>query len=125
MPQRSFVNYILDKRSDYGEMSVLLGTKCMAQRFFHSELDAWSTRDDIHFMETVDQADDCWLGNVGVVTTLIPKVKSDLQTSLVFICGPPVMYKFVLLALGSVARSRGPLRPRSRGRFQAGGCRER
>ncbi len=99
VPQRSFINYVLDKRDDYGDITVLLGTKCMAQRFFHSELDAWSHRKDIHFMETVDQADDCWLGNVGVVTTLIPKIETELKTALVFVCGPPVMYKFVLLSL--------------------------
>jgi NAD(P)H-flavin reductase len=99
VPQRSFVNYILDNRADYGELTVLLGTKCMAQRFFHSELDAWSHRDDIHFMESIDQADDCWLGNVGVVTTLIPKIETQLRSAIVFVCGPPVMYKFVLLSL--------------------------
>jgi len=99
VPQRSFVNYILDKRTDYSELVVLLGTKCMAQRFFHLELDAWSHRDDIRFMETIDQADDCWLGNVGVVTTLIPKIETELRSALVFVCGPPIMYKFVLLAL--------------------------
>jgi len=99
VPQRSFINYVLDKRADYKELVVLLGTKCMAQRFFHSELDAWSHRDDIRFMETIDQEDDCWLGNVGVVTTLIPKVEDILNDALVFVCGPPVMYKFVLLAL--------------------------
>ena len=99
VPQRSFVNYVLDNRDDYGEITVLLGTKCMAQRFFQSELDGWSHRKDIHFMETVDDADDCWQGNVGVVTTLIPKIEKELTSALVFICGPPVMYKFVLLAL--------------------------
>ncbi len=99
VPQRSFVNYVLDNRDDYGEITVLLGTKCMAQRFFQSELDGWSHRKDIHFMETVDEADDCWQGNVGVVTTLIPRIEKELTSSLLFICGPPVMYKFVLLAL--------------------------
>ena len=99
VPQRSFINYILDNRTDYGELTVLLGTKCLAQRFFHSELDSWSSRDDIHFMETIEQADDCWSGNVGVVTTLIPKIETELGSALVFVCGPPIMYKFVLLAL--------------------------
>jgi len=99
VPQRSFINYVLDKRGEYGDITVLLGTKCMAQRFFHSEIDAWSHRKDIQFMETVDQADDCWLGNVGVVTTLIPKIETELSSALVFVCGPPVMYKFVLLSL--------------------------
>jgi len=99
VPQRSFVNYVLDKRDDYGEITIILGTKCMAQRFFQSELDGWSHRKDIHFMETIDEADDCWQGNVGVVTTLIPRIEKELTSALVFVCGPPIMYKFVLLAL--------------------------
>jgi len=98
-PQRSFIKYVLDNRSDYGKMEVLLGTKCYAQRLFQSEIGEWLRRPDIRFLETIDEADDCWLGDVGVVTTLIPKVKSDLTKAQVFICGPPVMYKFVLLAL--------------------------
>ena len=99
VPQRSFINYVLDNRDDYGHVSILLGTKCHTQRFFHSELEAWSKRKDIHFMETVDQADDCWLGNVGVVTTLIPKIETELISAKIFVCGPPIMYKFVIMAL--------------------------
>jgi len=99
VPQRSFINYVLDNRDAYGGLSVLLGTKCSNQRFFHSELFAWTKRDDINLYETVDNADDCWRGNVGVVTTLIPKIESDLSDAYVFICGPPIMYKFVLMAL--------------------------
>jgi len=99
VPQRSFINYVLDNRDDYGEVTILQGTKCHSQRFFHSELEGWSKRDDIHFLETMDQADDCWNGNVGVVTTLIPKIESELSSSLIFVCGPPIMYKFVLMAL--------------------------
>jgi NAD(P)H-flavin reductase len=99
VPQRSFINYVLDNRDDYGKITILLGTKCHNQRFFHSELLQWSQRDDIHLLETVDEKDDCWHGNVGVVTTLIPKIESELASSLVFICGPPIMYKFVIMAL--------------------------
>jgi NAD(P)H-flavin reductase len=99
VPQRSFINYVLDKRDDYGEVTILLGTKCTNQRFFHSEIEAWTKRDDVHFMETIDEAEDCWNGNVGVVTTLIPKIESELQSAQIYVCGPPIMYKFVLLSL--------------------------
>ncbi len=99
VPQRSFINYVLDNRDDYGDITVLLGTKNEAQRFYRSELQQWSQRDDIHLLETVDRADDGWQGNVGVVTTLIPKIESDWASTLVFICGPPIMYKFVILTL--------------------------
>ncbi|MCK4887326.1 MAG: FAD/NAD(P)-binding protein, partial [Planctomycetes bacterium] len=99
VPQRSFINYVMDNRDDYGDVTVLQGTKCHTQRFFHSELEEWEKRDDLHFLETMDQADDCWNGNVGVVTTLIPKIESELASSMIFVCGPPIMYKFVLMAL--------------------------
>ena len=99
VPQRSFINYVLDNRDDYGDLTVLQGTKCHTRRFFHAELEGWAKRDDMHFLETMDQADDCWNGNVGVVTTLIPKIESELASSMIFVCGPPIMYKFVLMAL--------------------------
>ena len=99
VPQRSFINYVLDNRDDYGDITILLGTKSEAQRFYRSELQQWSQRDDIHLLETIDQAEDGWHGNVGVVTTLIPKIKSDLSSSLIFVCGPPIMYKFILISL--------------------------
>ncbi len=99
VPQRSFINYVLENRKDYGELTILQGIKCHTQRFFNSELELWANREDMHFMETVDEAHDCWTGNVGVVTTLIPKIESELPSAKIFICGPPIMYKFVLMAM--------------------------
>ena len=99
VPQRSFINYVLDNRDDYGEVTILQGTKCYEQRLFPSEVAEWEKRDDVHMLETIDEPHDCWKGNVGVVTKLIPQVKSDLKSAMVLVCGPPVMYKFVLMAL--------------------------
>ena len=99
VPQRSFIRYVLDNRKDYGDVKVLVGTKCYDFRLFREELAMWSERKDMTVMETIDEAHDCWDGNVGVVTTLIPKIESNLPKSLIMVCGPPVMYKFVLMAL--------------------------
>jgi len=99
VPQRSFIRYALDNRKDYGDITVLIGTKCHDMRLYREEIALWEERKDMTVMETVDEAHDCWNGNVGVVTTLIPKIESDLPKSQVLICGPPIMYKFVLMAL--------------------------
>ncbi|HNY79111.1 MAG: FAD/NAD(P)-binding protein [Sedimentisphaerales bacterium] len=99
VPQRAFINYVLDNRKDYGEVTILQGTKCYEQRLFVKEVAAWEKRSDVHMLETIDEGHDCWKGNVGVVTKLIPKVKTDLKSAVVLVCGPPVMYKFVLMAL--------------------------
>lgn len=100
VPQRSFINYVLDNRSDYGEVTILQGTKEYDQRLFVSEVEAWDQRDDVQMLETLDEPDHRWKGNVGVVTMLIPKIKSELKSAVVLICGPPIMYKFVLMSLG-------------------------
>ena len=99
VPQRSFINYVLDNRDDYGEVAILQGTKCFDQRLFVDEIAAWEKRDDVQMLETLDQGDANWKGNVGVVTKLIPMVKTDLGSAVVLVCGPPIMYKFVLMAL--------------------------
>lgn len=99
VPQRAFINYVLDNRADYGEVTILQGTKCYDQRLFASEVAAWEKRDDVEMLETIDEPHDCWKGNVGVVTKLIPRIKTDLKSAVVLVCGPPIMYKFVLMAL--------------------------
>ncbi len=99
VPQRSFIRYVLDHRKDYGKVTVLIGTKCYDMRLFREEIALWQERKDMTLTETIDEAHDCWDGDVGVVTTLIPKIESDLPKSLLLVCGPPIMYKFVLMAL--------------------------
>ena len=99
VPQRSFINYVLDNRVDYGKVAILMGTKEYDQRFFQAEMAGWAQRDDVKFLETLDVGDERWQGTVGVVTTLIPEVKEELENAIVPICGPPIMYKFVLMAL--------------------------
>jgi NAD(P)H-flavin reductase len=48
---------------------------------------------------SVDVGDIGWKGNVGVVTTLLPKVKLNLDKMAAVVCGPPVMMKFATLEL--------------------------
>jgi NAD(P)H-flavin reductase len=99
VPLRSFIRYVLDNRDDYGRVIILFGSRTPAERLFRDELDEWTKRDDIEFLETVDRADDPWTGNVGVITTLFPKVEFEPDRTVCTIVGPPVMYKFVILEL--------------------------
>ena len=97
VPQRSLINYVLDNRGDFGEVTILQGTRDYSQRFFTDELAKWDAMDDVTLLETIDLAHPEWNGNVGVVTTLIPKIETDLTKAAVLVCGPPIMYKFVLV----------------------------
>jgi NAD(P)H-flavin reductase len=48
---------------------------------------------------TVDKADEEWAESVGVVTTLLNKVKVDIGNSIAVVCGPPIMMKFGTIRL--------------------------
>jgi sulfite reductase subunit B len=99
VPVRSAINYVLTNRDDYRNITILFGAKSPADRLFTDELEEWRARDDVEFEETVDRADESWTGNVGVITRLMPKLKFDPLNSIAIVCGPPVMYKYVILEL--------------------------
>jgi len=99
VPVRSAIHYVLDNRDDYKDVKILFGTKSPAERLFLDELADWEARQDVEFLETVDAADENWKGNVGVITTLLPKIELNPDTTTAIICGPPVMYKFAIWEL--------------------------
>jgi sulfhydrogenase subunit gamma (sulfur reductase) len=107
-PLRSLINYVLDRREDYGEVHVLYGARTPADRVYKKELAEWSRSDKLKLVETVDRADDSWSGHVGVVTKLLANMKVDPASTIAFTCGPPIMLKFVvaeLLGLGISERN--------------------
>jgi NAD(P)H-flavin reductase len=95
-PMRSLIQYVMDKRETYGRIMLLLGARSPMERMFVEDLDAWRRSPSIEYMETVDKGDQTWTGNVGVITTLIPKVRTDTKNSIAVVVGPPIMYRFVI-----------------------------
>lgn len=101
VPARSAILYAMEHRKDYKDFFILFGCKDPGQRLFTDEIENWKKRDDVNFHETVDRKENFpWEGNVGVITTLLPKVeKLDPKETYAIIVGPPVMYKFVIMGL--------------------------
>ena len=97
VPLRSLINYVLDKRSDFGRVLILFGAKTPAEQLFLDELALWRKRSDLEYWETVDRADGKWQGHVGVITTLFPKININPEKTVAVIVGPPVMYRFAIL----------------------------
>jgi NAD(P)H-flavin reductase len=101
VPMRSLINYIIDRRDEFGRLVICYGAKSDQDLLFTDELEQWRNDPAIDFHVTVDTPSDHWTGNVGVITTLIPGLALDLNQTVCCVCGPPVMYRFVLMALKS------------------------
>lgn len=101
VPARSAILYALQHREDYKDVMILFGCKDPSQRLFTDEIEEWKKRDDVIFHESVDTAGDHdWNGNVGVITTLIPKLENiNPAETYAIVVGPPVMYKYVIMSL--------------------------
>jgi len=98
-PLRSIINQVLDERESFGRVIILYGARNPSELLFKDELAQWEARDDVEFHVTVDRGDESWTGNVGVITTLFPKVTINPRNTVALTVGPPIMYRFVLLEL--------------------------
>ena len=98
-PLRSLINQVLDERGQFGRVTILYGAKHPSELLFTDELAQWAARNDVEVRLTVDRPDADWKGNVGVITTLFPRVQVYARNTVAVVCGPPVMYRFVLMEL--------------------------
>jgi sulfite reductase subunit B len=100
-PLRSLINYVLDNRKDYGRVYLLYGCKEPKELLFSDELVSLASKENVEFKPTVDRCPESgvWEGNIGVITTLIPQISFDPEKTLAILCGPPIMYKFVIADL--------------------------
>ena len=95
-PLKSLINHIHDERHDFGRVTILLGAKNPSEILFRKQFDMWKHREDFDLIMTVDVPDDSWDGEVGLVTRLFDRLDIEPDATFGAICGPPVMYKYVI-----------------------------
>lgn len=98
-PLRSLIGWGMRHRSRLADLTVLYGAKRPQDRLFPDELGDWAASGACTVMETVDVGDESWRGRIGVITTLIRDIEVDPMATLAAVCGPPIMYTFVVDAL--------------------------
>jgi sulfhydrogenase subunit gamma (sulfur reductase) len=98
-PLRSLINQVLDERGQFGRVIILYGARNPSELLFQEELALWADLEGVELHLTVDRPDSTWQGNVGVITTLFPKINIYAPNTVAITVGPPVMYRFVLAEL--------------------------
>jgi NAD(P)H-flavin reductase len=98
-PLRPALLTLLAHRERYGRIVLLYGARSPQELLFGRQLLQWRGRFDLEVEVTVDTASREWRGNVGVVTTLIPRAHFDPEEALAMVCGPEVMMRFTVSGL--------------------------
>ena len=113
-PLRPAIHHLLKFRDAFGEVGIYCGARSPADRIFASEFSRWQREKppatgakSIQVRVTVDRVPDqakaAWHGEIGVVTSLLPRSIPDPVNAAAMICGPEVMMRHAvqdLLQLG-------------------------
>jgi len=100
---RSLLVYLLENRSNYGDITVVYGARTPDLLIYKDELALWKERDDLELHLTIDKPVEGWDGKTGFVPTVTEEIAPDRENAFAIVCGPPIMIKFtlpVLTALG-------------------------
>ena len=95
-PLRGLIWNVLDERDRFGRIQILYGARTPTDLVYKDELRMWAERGDLELLVTVDRGESGWTGNVGMVPTLFDKTELRPATTLAYVCGPPIMIKFVV-----------------------------
>jgi NAD(P)H-flavin reductase len=98
IPLRSCIIYAKDNRKKYDKVQIFYGSRTPKDLMYVPDLKAWESGSGMECYLTVDRAEPDWTGSTGVVGSLFkkPGVEIPLKNTTVFVCGPPIMFRFVL-----------------------------
>jgi len=98
IPLRSCVVYALKHRDKYGRIQVFYGAKQPRELMYVADLRQWEQSAGLECHLAVDRGEEGWKGRVGVVGSLFrkPGVDVPVANTTAFVCGPPVMFRFVI-----------------------------
>ena len=98
-PLRSVINYVRDKRADYGKVAIVYGARTAQDLVDYNEIEQeWKSEKDFDVYLTIDREQEDWSGHVGFVPNYVKEVGVP-NTYTAVLCGPPIMIKFTLAGL--------------------------
>jgi NAD(P)H-flavin reductase len=99
-PLRTLLLYLLDKRADYADVTLLYGARSPEDMAFKYDLPDWLERSDMATTLTVDAtADPEWKHKVGLIPHVLLNMAPSVENTMAVTCGPPIMIRFTLEAL--------------------------
>jgi len=101
-PLRPVIQTVLDHRADYGHLTILWAARNPSLLVFTDEYDEWRAAPETDLHLTVDQGDEKWDHNVGLITQLLEKVAPSPDSAVTITCGPPIMIYYVTRMLAQM-----------------------
>lgn len=98
-PIRTIMLHLLERKKDYGRISLLYGARSPADMAYSYELDDWSHSPDLDCHLCIDNPADDWAHRVGLIPNVLLELAPKPDNTVAVLCGPPIMIKFTVQAL--------------------------
>ncbi|MDO5673566.1 MAG: FAD/NAD(P)-binding protein [bacterium] len=98
-PLRTLFTYMLDKREDFKDITLLYGARTPNDLTYQAELPDWLGRDDVNTVLCIDNEYPGWEHKVGLIPNILLEMNPSPENTVAITCGPPIMIKFTLQAL--------------------------
>lgn len=94
-PVVSVINYIEQRREEFGRLNIVQGVKHTADFIWKERYDKWRELPDTRVLLAADVGEALWPWYIGPVTTLFDKLEFDPDKVSVMMCGPEGMMRVV------------------------------
>lgn len=98
-PIRTIMLHLLERKADYGKISLLYGARSPQDMAYSYELDDWKRNPDLDCTLCIDNPCDDWPHRVGLIPKVLEELSPSPENTVAVLCGPPIMIKFTLQAL--------------------------
>ncbi|MEN8241270.1 MAG: FAD/NAD(P)-binding protein [Chloroflexota bacterium] len=102
-PLRPVIQEVAANRSEYGDLSILMAARTPQHHLFLEDYPEWENIPDCNLHLTVDECDEDWKCEVGLVTDLLKITDPKPKDTIAIMCGPPIMIYYadkVLVEMG-------------------------
>lgn len=93
-PIRSVIWNLLDRKSEFGHVSIIYGAKSVQDLVYKDEIQQWENMQGVSMFKTVDPGGESagWNGKVAYFPTVLEeyiKTQNNLSNTVFVVCGPP------------------------------------
>lgn len=90
-PSVSVIRHILRRRGQFGNLTILQGVKHSNDLIWRDQYTTWAKQPDTQVLLAADVTTADWIGQQGLVTTLLDDVNLAATRTIVMLCGPEPM----------------------------------
>ncbi|MDR2573884.1 MAG: FAD/NAD(P)-binding protein [Desulfovibrio sp.] len=98
-PIRVIMLHLLERKADYGKISLLYGARSPKDMAYGYETETWLNNPDLDCTLCIDAPCEGWRHKVGLIPNVLLELRPAPENCVAVLCGPPIMIKFTLQAL--------------------------